>query len=247
LNRPAWIILHMRRVQQVDFTGVKILQQIADRLHANGGQLIFCNVHKQIGLGKKVRRTLKKISFAKGNLKVKTFNGSDEALEYAEDKLLTELGSPPLPGDREMSLNDMDICAEMTTEQIHALQHVVRDLQVKRGEKIFVTGDKGEEFYIVCKGEIDIRLPTTRHHYKRLAKYGPGTVFGEISFLYPGPRAAGAIAMSPSKLKVLDRSGFATLINTDSGAAIAVLFALGIAQGNNLRWSAEEIHRLAQW
>ena len=247
LDQPAWIIFHMRRVQQVDFTGVKILQQIADRLHANGGQLIFCNVHKQIGLGKKVRQTLKKISVAKSHRKVKTFNGSDEALEYAEDQLLTQLGSAPPHRNQKMALVDMDFCAAMTPGQVAALDQVLRDVHIDRKQQLFASGDQGSELFIVMQGEIDIHLPTTKHHYLRLAKYGPGTLFGEIAFLNPGPRTADAVAISSSHLKVLDRTAFDTLVNTDSGAAIAVLFALGIAQGNHLRWSAAEIHRLAQW
>jgi len=247
LNRPAWIILHMRRIQQVDFTGVKILQQIADRLHAHGGHLLFCNVHKQIGLGKKVRRTLQKISASNGDLKVKTFNGSDEAVEYAENKLLSELGSPAHPSDKQMSLGEMDFCAAMTAGQIHALEQVLLDVKVDRHDKVFACGDEGAELYIVSKGEVDIRLPTSKHHYMRLAKYGPGTLFGEIAFLNPGARTADAIAVLPSHLKVLDRSGFERLEQQDSDAAIAVLFALGVAQGNHLRWSVAEIRRWAQW
>ncbi len=247
LTQPAWIILHMRRVQQIDFTGIKILQQIGDRLHKNGGQLIFCNVHEEIGLGTKVKQTLKNISFEKGSFKVETFNGSDEALEFAENELLASLGSPPHSSDKEFSLSAMDFCAQMTTEQVNALGNVLHELRVTQNEVIFTAGDHGEELYIVCQGEVDIRLPTTRHHYKRLAKYGPGTLFGEISFLQPGPRAADAVAVMSSKLKVLDRSGFNTLIDLDSEAAIAVLFALGMAQGNHLRWSASEIRRLALW
>ena len=247
LDRPAWIILHMRRVNQVDLTGVKILQQIADRLHSHGGQLIFCNVHRQIGLGKKVKQTLKKISPNSAGPKVKTFNGSDEALEYAEDALLTELGSPPLSSDISIALADMDMCADMTAGQVAALGQVLRTEKIEGGEKPFAIGDKGEELYLITEGDIDIRLPTTKHHYKRLAKYGPGSLFGEIAFLQPGPRAADAIAMCPSELLVLDRPAFDSLVEADNSAAIALLIALGKAQGNNLRWSAMEISRLAQW
>ena len=59
--------------------------------------------------------------------------------------------------------------------------------------------------------------------------------------------AATAIAMCPSELLVLDRPAFNSLVHADNSAAIALLIALGKAQGNNLRWSAMEISRLAQW
>lgn len=247
LDRAAWIILHMRRIYQVDLTGVKILQQIADRLHANGGQLVFCNVHRQIGLGKKVKEALRKISPTRGGPKVKTFNGLDEALEYAENSLLEEMGVLPVPSNKSIKLSDMDICAGMTAEQITAFQQVLKPKTVKGGEKVFAIGETGEEMYLVSRGEVDIRLPTTRHHYMRLAKYGPGALFGEIAFLQPGPRTADAVAVCPGELLVLNRADFNSLVRTDNSAAIAVLMALAKAQGNNLRWSATEISRLAQW
>jgi hypothetical protein len=53
--------------------------------------------------------------------------------------------------------------------------------------------------------------------------------------------------MCPSELLVLDRPVFKKLVEADNSAAIALLMALGKTQGNNLRWSAMEISRLAQW
>ena len=157
------------------------------------------------------------------------------------------MGSPPAPMDKSVALANMDICAEMSPDQITAFQQVLRPKKVKGREKIFAAGDSGEEMYLVSMGEIDIRLPTTKHHHKRLAKYGPGTLFGEIAFLQPGPRTGDAISMRPGELWVLDRPDFKRLIEANSSAAIAILMALGKSQGNKLRWSASEIRRLAQW
>jgi CRP-like cAMP-binding protein len=47
----------------------------------------------------------------------------------------------------------------------------------------------------VLRGRVDIRMPAAADRFKRLAIYGPGTVFGEIAFLDPGPRAAEAVAV----------------------------------------------------
>ena len=55
------------------------------------------------------------------------------------------------------------------------------------------------------------------------------------------------VSQCPSELLVLDRPAFEKLVKADNSVAIALLMALGKAQGNNLRWSAMEINRLAQW
>jgi len=247
LDGPHWVILHMRRVHQVDLTGIKILQQVAARLHKNGGQLIFCNVYSGAGMGHNVKRTLRKISPSMGKMKIKTFNGMDEALEYAEDALLEELGAPPVKLNERKSLAEMDLCRNMMAEEVTLLEGFFRPRSLKGGAVLFHKGDMGQELYIVARGEVDIMLPTTRHHYKRLARCGPGTMFGEVSFFSPGPRTADAVASGKTELLVLDRPDFERLAQAHPAVAIALLNALGVTQGYYLRWAAGEINRLAQW
>jgi len=247
LDRRAWVILHMRRVSQVDLTGIKILQQMAQRLAAHGGELLFCEVHKGIGMGHKVQKTMRKVSAQAPELAVRTFNGSDEALEYAEDALLTELGVPPTPPAQRVSVAETDVCRSLTPEQVAALELVLKPRPIEAGEHLFHAGQAGRELYIVVQGEIEIRLPISHHHYKRLAIYGPGMLFGEIAFLDPGPRTADGVAVHASEVMMLDRPGFDLLVHKHPDTAIALLMALGASQAHSLRWSAEKIFRLSQW
>lgn len=248
LDRPAWLILHLRRVSQVDLTGIKILHQIAARLHGHGGHLLFCEVHHEIGLGADVREALARVGHTTpGGREVLTFVGSEEALEYAEDALLRELGRPPAVLDVRVVLAQTDLCRGMTPEQATALERVMQGRTADSGQKLLSAGEHGDEMFLVMRGEAEARLPTTEHHYKRLAKYGPGTFFGEIAFLDPGPRAADVFVTQPSEFLVLGRAGFARLEREDPGAAVALLMALGRVQGHHLRHSAEEMQRLAQW
>ncbi|OGA54885.1 MAG: hypothetical protein A3G24_20950 [Betaproteobacteria bacterium RIFCSPLOWO2_12_FULL_62_13] len=248
LDRPAWVILHLRRVSQVDLTGIKILHQIATRLHVHGGQLLFCEVHREIGLGTDVDQALSRVSH-KGTAgrRVLTFVGSDEALEYAENALLTKLGSPPAAAHQRVELAATDLCRDMTAEQVSALRAVLSSRTAEAGRKLFAAGEHGDEMYIVVRGEVDVRLRTTEHHYKRLANCGPGTIFGEIAFLDPGPRTADAFVVEPTELLILDRNGLERLERVRPDAAVSLLVALGNTQGHHLRRSDEEIQRLAQW
>jgi len=249
LDRPAWVILHLRRVHQVDLTGLKLLQQIANRLDDHGGELVFCEVHRGVGLGHKVKKTLRKIMISPTHVavEVRTFNGSDEALEYAEDALLAELGVAPPDGDRRVGLEQTDLCRAMSAEQIESFSRMLQSRVVKAGEKVFSADDEGEELYIVVAGEIDVLLPTTPHHHKRLAKCGPGTLFGEIAFLEPGTRTADAVAVFDSELLTLRRPVFKRLADEHPDTARAVLAALARIQSERLRWAAREIGRLAEW
>jgi sulfate permease, SulP family len=247
LDRPAWVILHMRRVSQIDLTGIKILHQIATRLHAHGGHLLCCEVHSEIGLGQDVNEAITRVAQkGAGARKVLTFVGSDEALEFAEDALLTELGLAPAESGDRVDLADRDLCQEMTPAQIEALRAVLTPRTVAAGGSLFAAGEHGDCMYLVVSGEVDVRLQTTQHHYKRLACYGPGTFFGEIAFLDPGVRTADAIVVKPAELLVLDRTGLERLRRESPETAVALLVALGRMQGDHLRAADQEIQRLAQ-
>ncbi|NJM12673.1 MAG: sodium-independent anion transporter, partial [Synechococcaceae cyanobacterium SM1_2_3] len=110
LDRPTWVILHLRRVIHIDFSSVRLLQQIAARLGAHGGQLLFCEVHADLGLGRKVERTLRRLSLNPRRICAKTFTSTDQALEYAENALLRSLGLTPTALEQRVALEALDLC-----------------------------------------------------------------------------------------------------------------------------------------
>ncbi len=240
------MILHLRRVQQVDLTAIRLLGQMADRLDDNGGELIFCEVHRGAGLGRKVKKTLRKVSASRSSVAVKTFNGSDEALEYAENALLAELGVQS-EDEAGVELVDSDLCRGMDANQLAILSRATQVKRAKPDEALFRVGEQGDALFVVCTGEIDIRLPTTAHHYKRLAKYGPGTIFGEVAFLETSTRTADAVAVTRTELMMLPREAFQALVQGEPSVAHALLANLARIQAERLRWSARELRRLAEW
>jgi len=247
LEHEVYLILHLGRVRHIDLTAIKILHQIAERLHASGGQLTFCEVHRGLGLGKKMHKALKKVSTQASPWKIRTFLGSDEALAWAEDQLLIGLGVKPEAGKLKIPLAEVDLCADMRDEEIEMLGDALKRRTVALDQYLFERGDYGDELFIVESGQIDVRLKTTARHYKRLAAYGPGTVFGEVSFFDPGKRTADAVAVHKNSLLVLDREGMKQLYEQSPATVMSLLKAIGRKLSNNLRWSAKEIKRLSQW
>lgn len=245
LNRPVQIILDMARVQQVDLTAVRMLQQMADRLHLAKGELIFTNVRKGKGLSKKVEKTLRQMNpHHSGDYPVRTFIDADEAIEYAENKLLESLGIETNTVDR-VELESSDLCHGLSADFLFTLQNVMKPVALKSGEVLFNINDIASELYVVIEGEIDILLPFSKHHHKRLGKFGPGAFFGEIVFLKPGPRTASAKAIHDTRLLMLDSEGFAQLKKQNPQAAIKLLLRLGRELSERLRWSDSELRRLS--
>ena len=119
-------------------------------------------------------------------------------------------------------------------------------VEIKSGDFLFKTNDHGKALYIVIEGEIDILLPYGQHHYKRLAKFGAGSFFGEIAFLKPGLRTADAKAMHNTELLILSRDSFQQLRSQHPKTAIKLLMRLGREMSDRLRWSDAELRRLAE-
>ncbi|HEX5636498.1 MAG TPA: SulP family inorganic anion transporter, partial [Gammaproteobacteria bacterium] len=171
-NRPVTIILDMARVQQVDLTAVRMFRQMIDRIHVSGGELVFTNVRKGKGLSHKVEKSLRRISaHHTGTYPVKTFIDADEAIEYAENKLLAELDADPHDIQR-VELSEGNLFADFAAEDVITLQQYMTRVSLKSGDYLFHINDPGEELFVVIEGDIDILLPYTEYHYKRLSKCG---------------------------------------------------------------------------
>lgn len=247
LDSGKSLILHLRRVQQIDLTAARLLQQLANRLHKHGGELLVCNLYREIGLGELAEQALREFSHDAAPVPILTFNGKDEALEHAENRLLQRLGHAPGSGSERKALGETDLCQKMTPQELAALQAVMKPHHLAAGSLVFESGTPGASLFLVLQGEIEIRLPTTRHHYKRLATCQSGTWFGELALLSPGPRVATAIALQDSELLELDAAGLETLRRDNPQAAVRLLMTLARIEVAHLRWTTRELQHLSEW
>ncbi|MCB1746200.1 MAG: SLC26A/SulP transporter family protein [Gammaproteobacteria bacterium] len=247
LDSDDWIILHLRKVSRIDLTAVRFLQQIANRLHEHGGTLLCCELHAGTGIDGSFAEAFRMASRKGVTSPVLTFNGRDEALEFAENALLEALELAPTRIDDFVALADNAIARYLTPAQAEALAAHLPIREIKSGAHLFHSGETTDEVYLVARGQIEIRLATTAHHHKRLAIYGAGTFFGELALLKSGPRAADAIATADTRCWVLERATFEDIKVRDPALAIALLAAICDVLVANQRWSTRELQRLSEW
>ena len=93
------------------------------------------------------------------------------------------------------------------------------------GEVIFHEGDPGKGLFVVLDGEVEI-LRETKEGERQIASFGPSTAFGELALIDDLPRSATARASAPSRLLILYRSHFETLMVGDKGIALVVMHNL---------------------
>lgn len=241
------VILHFRRVKYIDLTGMILLLQIDSRAASKGATLIACHLRKELGFGKKVSKAFRKID-KKSHTHMKIIQDTDTAFEYAENLLLEREGCIVSRHDRYTPLAENNLCRGMPENIIALVQGMATSTTLSKGSNLFNIGDFGQSLFLVLKGEIEIRLYTDKRNYKRLEKYGPGTYFGEVAFLIPGPRAAAAVATQDAEIVEIDREDIMALDQAaKADLALYLLYEIGGTLGKELRRSAAEIYRLEQW
>ena len=247
IEKRKVVILHFRRVNYIDLSAMIVLLQISQDAASKDCRLLFCHLHKGLGFGKKITKAFRRIDSSK-EFNGKVFRDTDRAFEYAEDILLENKGFGNMPEDIEIPFQDNNLCQRMTKEQIELVESAGRVIRIRKKDELFKKGDYGESIYLVLKGEIEMRLYADRREYKRLAKYEPGTYFGEVSFVNPGPRTANAVALKDSKLLEVKREILLDMGEGDRAQlSLALLWEIGTTLSDELRRSAADIQRLEQW
>lgn len=86
-------------------------------------------------------------------------------------------------------------------------------VKFRAGETIFRQGDKGDNFYILRKGEVErhIRKPNSEggtNEEERVLTLGPGSSFGELAIMYDAPRGATMKARSDVECWAISSESF---------------------------------------
>lgn len=248
LEQPVWMIINMRRVQYVDISGLHLFRQMIKRLHAHGGQMLYSNVRKSAVDKRKMHKLLLWLGPEPDLPTVKTFKSTAAAIEFAENALLTALGHPPANINQCLEVDKNEIFRQMNPKARETIKSVMHPLFLKRKQTVFNYGDPGDALYLILKGEVEMRLPTRKYHYKRLGKRGPGSYFGEASFLNPGLRSATAFVTQDVELLMLDRTAVDSLAaKQNPEAGLSLLFEVGSSLARNLRQARAELRRLERW
>ncbi len=101
----------------------------------------------------------------------------------------------------------VDFLRDLPLSRARTLLQVARRLDLPAGEKIVTQGTRGDSFYIVAHGSVDIVKDGVL-----LKRHRAGDYFGEIAILLDTVRAADAIARSDVQLVAIDRNDFLALL-----------------------------------
>ena len=120
-------------------------------------------------------------------------------------------------------LSMVEIFDELNPRHIEKIENVCTELNYREGETIFEENSPSKEFYIIVKGQVDIRLNPDlivageeQHEPRTIATLRRGQSFGEVALVDEGVRSASAVAGSPlCKVLMIPRSDFMRLLGLD--------------------------------
>ena len=89
------------------------------------------------------------------------------------------------------------------------------------GQIIFQEGDRGEEFFVIRRGEVDIRSGN-----RLLETLGENEIFGELALIDAGPRSADAVARTDAIVAPITEKQYLFLVKHTPYFALKVLRVL---------------------
>jgi flavin-dependent dehydrogenase/CRP-like cAMP-binding protein len=105
---------------------------------------------------------------------------------------------------------------------IDALLAVCEQREADAGEALVAEGTTSADLFLVLDGTLDITMGGPQG-VRELAKVEPGSLFGEVSLLDPGPADANVVSQQGCALLVLTRQRFDELSSSHPAAAVALL------------------------
>ncbi|MEI6106028.1 MAG: SulP family inorganic anion transporter [Opitutae bacterium] len=238
LKHCRYLILDLRRVQSMDYTAAHLFKQFETTLAERSGALLFSRLPARRDL----QDYFAQVGVLQANTGARKFETLDDALQWAEDQILADLGSAHPYGETPLELVEFDLCREFTADQtLAALAACTEARSYAAGEEIFRGGDPADELFLIRRGVVRITLPLGGGAYHNLASFGRGNFFGEVAFLDRGKRSANAVATTAVDLFVLSRSRFDEASRAQPLVGVKVFARLARALALRLRHTDGEL------
>lgn len=234
--KADYLILDFRRVTDIDVTGVRILQQAANRVGASNCRLLFAAIRPLGTRG----RILSAASIDKLVPHRLWFDTADAAMEWAEDDLLDRFDLPE-PRERLLDVAETQLGRGLKTDELAILESHLDEIEFAPDAPVFRAGETADGLFVLRKGCVSVSLHGGDGR-RRLASFAQGVIFGELGLLDGGPRSADVFADETSVALKLTREAFEDIRSQRPELAAKLLFNLGVEMAIRLRYSNRELH-----
>jgi SulP family sulfate permease len=236
----AFVVLDLKRINEIDSTGARILLQIHERLARAGKHLLVSH----LDANQRLADFLRAIGVTTALTGQRIFGDTDRALEWAEDRLITdELGG--LGAGEEHAFERLDIADGLSEAECATLKDVLIRRTYAKGDTVVREGETGQDLFIIAQGTGSVKIKLAgKDRENRLATFSAGTVFGEVAMLDAQPRSATVEADEDLVCYVLTQNAFECLAREHQPIAIKLLKNLGRELSRRLRRATRTIYEL---
>ena len=123
--------------------------------------------------------------------------------------------------------------------EIMRLLKIAQDVRARDGETIVRECEPGYGFFVIAKGEFEVRKKKGEGESTLLARLGECSFFGEMSLVTYAPRAATVVCIEEGRLKKFPTKAFEELLEAGDVTAYQVV-------RNMCRILAERLQRLGE-
>lgn len=116
-----------------------------------------------------------------------------------------------VPVVRVALLRSLDLFRALPVPALEGVAHTARDVGVPAGAVIVRRGDRGESYFVVADGTVEVERDG-----RVMRTLGRGEGFGEIALLHDVARTATVTATTPAELVEIDRDAFLVAVTGHS-------------------------------
>jgi sulfate permease, SulP family len=233
------VILDLRRVNDVDSTGGRIVAQVCDRVRREKKHLLLSHPEANPGVARALRGF--GVHAAVGATAI--FPDTDAALERAEDLVIQALRVEAAEGD-ELPVGRLPAFEGLGAAECAIAEGLLIRRRYRAGEAVIKEGNQDRSLFLIAKGTASVKIDLAGNRSKRLATFSPGTVFGEVALLDKQPRSATVTADDELVCYELSEDGFEALTRTHPRIAIHLLMNIGAELSRRLRRSTTTVSQL---
>jgi signal transduction histidine kinase len=149
-------------------------------------------------------------------------------------------------GDQYEFLRRVYFFRDLPDEELHEVAWRCKEVTYQAGETVFTEGSRGDRFFIVLDGQVEVWKDSEGLPDSLLAVHGSGHLFGEIALVDDLPRSATVRVREAARLLYLTREEFRSAIKTSPGMALSVLRALSAMVRNSNESYVEKLQERNQ-
>ena len=144
---------------------------------------------------------------------------------------------------RATELREMGLFRHFTDDQLISMAKVLQPVGFTDGEVVFSEGEEGSDLFLTREGRVHLTKQTPIGS-QVVTTFGPGTLFGEISYIDSLERSATAIAVGNGSLFKLDAGRLQAAIRADRDLGVSLLWSFWQTLADKVRASNAQMSEL---